>query len=254
MVPQRSYGVSALTGWGKSHLLIQCGHVNAVAGVPVLVFSAELDDRTVRTRWIAHATGRDSRKIVTPQTDLTRLRLQVEAIAELPIRIQTRGEPSIAYIEAHISDWKQRHREPGGLVLVDYAGLVSKDPGRQGDFADQDNTANALADLARRYDCAVLTAHQQNKRAYSTTEFGGGVSKGNVFGGGGQVHRLDGLVLIDRTGGGHNDTQVSVDLRVAKNRHGPERTVACTLDMTCGRFEEITGSRGASTFELGDFV
>lgn len=120
--------VGARSGVGKSSLMIQSVYGNAMQGKSCDIYSLEMDDLTVQQRlWAldSHLPFNAIRRKMLKDSERRALKEAAYRVAELPIRIYSDGDMSLAQIAATAR--LNARRNGMKLMAVDYAQRVNAD-------------------------------------------------------------------------------------------------------------------------------
>lgn len=232
IVPGRVYGVGGLRGHGKTWVAVQVADENLKAGVPVLMFSLEMQIYDVLERIVARQTKISSDNIRKKEHNET-----VEAtLAELrtaPLTLVDEAVPNTKFVEDVLRNWKANLDENGGLVVIDFLQRIKYERHLESDVAHQREVAYHVAHLAKSYNVAVVVLMQLNKAATHD-----GISQDNVEGAGAQVQSVDAMILLNPAKKANGST-VELTLQIEKHRHGvSNQSIQCVADFRCGRIGE----------------
>lgn len=126
MQPGEVTVIGARSKVGKSSLMIQAAWCNAKNGVPVSLFSLEMDELTVQQRLWALESGLSFNSIRRKLLNLSEQRVLREAayrVAETPIRIYADGDMTLSQIAATAR--LDARRNGMQMFAVDYAQIVN---------------------------------------------------------------------------------------------------------------------------------
>ncbi len=128
-----------------------------------VVFSAEMSAEELASRAMTTYTGLQGprrRHTSLDGADWGRITDFAQDIAGMPLVIDDRGAPSLAYIRSRC---RQEQRKGGvGLVVVDYLQIMGSDPGRRYDGRTDEvsRMIRGLKELARTMNCPVICLSQ----------------------------------------------------------------------------------------------
>lgn len=217
--PKRLMVVSGISQSGMTTMLLTIARNAAVnSGVPTLFVDLESDAHLTANRLTAGEAGVDHRRFGNGLNPLeasavTTARALLEAS---PIQILGPGPRSVDEVHAAIRAADARPR----LLLIDAARYLTStfvDP-----YEELERLARSLKLLAGSLDATVVASHPLPHTLESERDPG----RGQVDAGQGLVNHSDHFVILHRPRmqGGHS-MPGEVELRIAKNRHGPEGTV-----------------------------
>ena len=159
--PGRLYIIAARPGMGKTSLALTGTFAAATNGTPVLYLSYEMGASEVTTRLISMASG-------VPYWHLDRgiingtgpaIQRGAGAVSRLPVSIDTKAR-SLAKLTSAVYRWHAGR--PGGMVVVDYLGLMSL-PGKQRHDLEVGAVTAALKALAEDLRIPVIALSQLNR-------------------------------------------------------------------------------------------
>ncbi len=244
LTPGEITTVAGRTGVGKSvcatdfarHAALRQGHT-------VLYVSLEMD-RTMMLNRIYAAEARVTmetfkRKSFTEAqwADLARAR---ERVARAPLHISTPSACTVSTIRARVRSLERRGQAPA-LVVVDHIGRLRLASGERVDNRAQEVSRFSwgLKELARDHGVPVLSVCQINrdpeKRADPTPTAADLKDSGSVEEDSGNV------IIVHRPDRGRPEDPRAgeVDLVIAKNREGAEKTVVLTHQLHYQRFVDM---------------
>jgi len=167
---------------GKTKFAIQIIVMTSRRGTPVGFLSLEMSEKRVRRWLLSHVCEIDSRffrRPYQPEWNSARSKYFETArdrgreLVSLPILVNDIRRPTIDQIEAIISAWSRRDV---GLVVIDYFERMQL--GRE--WKDEGAVTSRLADIATKYNVALIYLDQLNKSAETSTETTLAHSRGSV--------------------------------------------------------------------------
>ena len=222
--PGMLYVIGARPGVGKTVLGIGALLDAGRRGQTGIMFSLEMPKSELYLRMLSSVGEVDGDKLThrrLADADHGKLAEAAAHIARLPLVVDDRSALSLAQMRAKIRT--AQRKEPVGLVVVDYLGLVKPPPDApKGDRRVQvDAIAQGLKNLARDLKVPVVALAQLNRAIEGRHDKAPSLS--DLRESGGIEAAADIVVLM------HRDTGIDLesdptDLRLsfAKNRHGPQ--------------------------------
>lgn len=251
--------IAGVRGVGKSQLVLFFLLSNALSDrpLPCLLFSLEMDARSIAKRVLANITRMNSRLIDSRHTNEDQRAQMREAAAEhvdTRFDIVDRAGLGVREIAARTRSWRLRHGITDALVAVDYVQLVRREQQRGENTADAlDRVAQALFELAKRERVAVVAAAQLN-RVGATAE--GPPDLSHVRGGEGIAMASDNVLAIttDPDDGTKDHERRRMLVFILKQRGGEAGVrVPVIADLARNQFNSVTspsrmfGQRGRNT-------
>lgn len=149
---------------GKSALMLNSVLADGKAGVPVLIFSREMNYQSLVERMISIETGISLTNIRSGVLDTDQLKLILDCMSVLknyPIYIDVDfTSTSPAYIEATISKYKRLHDIK--VVYVDYIQLLSER--NEDQTAELGRFSRMFKALTNKYDLSIIVISQLNRQ------------------------------------------------------------------------------------------
>ena len=154
----------APTGAGKSMHLVSVAKSAAVQGLKVVYFTLELKDKVIGKRFDSCLTGIPTKEIVENK-ELVREKIN-DLKGEIVIKEWPMKSKSTRAIDNYIEKMAANEGIPD-LVVIDYADLLKPvEANKDGRVSlDVSNIYEELKAIAQKYNCAVLTASQTNRKA-----------------------------------------------------------------------------------------
>jgi replicative DNA helicase len=227
--PGQLVTVGARPSVGKSVVLSNWAVRAALAGVPVLLYSLEMSEAECLNRILAAearvSLGRMRTGALT-EDDWSCLAAAQTRLADIPLRISDAGTLRPGDIRADLRR-ARRAGEPAGLVVIDYAQLMTsatrRDNNRQAEVSE---ITKDLKAAAKDHDTAVLIGAQLNRGPEMRA--GHRPLLADLRDSGSFEQDSDVVILLYRDQDDDAPATGEIDLIVAKNRAGERRTV--TLD------------------------
>ncbi len=207
-------------GKGKTHFAIHLVQQCARAGRSALLYSLEMSMHQVLDRLMGCFGNVDSRtfRCLKSETDWAAAMSAAAALSEAQVYVCDDSR-SVAQMHAEA----KRLQLSGvdlGLVVVDFAELITPPTGQRSEEQELKTNARLLGKVGRDLDCTVLLISQCNK-------------EGGERGSEGIGNRAD-LLLHWLC-----DTDSRGSLHAEKNRFGPGFTIECGIDKRTSRLWEL---------------
>jgi replicative DNA helicase len=139
--------LAARPAMGKTAFVLNLArNVAQIGKVPVLIFSLEMGKEQLVDRMLAMESGVDSWALRTgnlTDSDFEKLGLAMGALSEAKLLFD--DSPSITVNDLRTKARREAHKEPLGLIIVDYLQLMSG--GSR--FAKSDNRVQEITDISR---------------------------------------------------------------------------------------------------------
>jgi len=216
-----------LAAWpavGKSSLALNIAEANVLAGIPVGVFSLEMQADELMCRMMcshARVNLRDIRDGIMTERDFPRLTSAAGRLSKAPVYIDDSGDQTAGQIRAKARRMVQQHGVK--LFVVDYLQLVTAPEVRKNDNREQEvsHIASSFKAAAKELKVPFLTLSQLNDD--------GKLRESRAIG-----QHADGIWVLD------NDEKVEglVHLVVRKQRNGPTGKIPLTFRKEYTRFEQ----------------
>jgi replicative DNA helicase len=244
---------------GKSAFLFSSVLAGAKRGTNSLIFSKEMPTDAVTYRMLSDMVWNSQTPIPyvrAMQGELTeyeiqRLRAVGEELKPLPIHIDDQPGLTVSEICARTKRHMERLDSAGqrlDLVVVDHLGKVKASDRYAGNKVhEMGEKSNALAEMAKELDIAVVCAHQLNRgvegRENKRPTLADLRDSGNIEEDAEAVmlvyrhsyylerQREDGLAKEDDRKAQLAECQNDLELIIAKNRNGPCRTIDLFIDL-----------------------
>ena len=168
LMPDTLTVLAARPSVGKSTLGFQIARNVAERGGHVRFVSLEMSRPELGARDLAARTGVNGKAINThaiTRYQLDLLRQKVEALGDLPMRVDAPHGRS-ATIEAIAAAAKVQHREsPLSLFVVDYMQIIRHSDNKDRDYDRTTRAVRRLRELSRELNCPVIALSQLNRDA-----------------------------------------------------------------------------------------
>jgi replicative DNA helicase len=131
---------------GKTAFVLNLAHNVALGGFPVLIFSLEMGKEQLVDRLLSMESGVDAWALRTgnlSDADFEKIGQAMGALSEAPILID--DTPSITVSDMRTKARRESHKQPLGLIIVDYLQLMSG--GSR--FRSSDNRVQEISEISR---------------------------------------------------------------------------------------------------------
>jgi len=229
--------VTAPTGVGKSHFLINLGSYALTQGIDVLHYTFELSEAAIGLRYDSNLCNMDSNTVIDNKTEILE-KYKSMNLGRLIIKEFPTNTASIYTLRSHIERLDVKGFKPG-LIIIDYADIMRST--RQYDSLRHELKLiyEELRGLAAEKRVPIWTASQSNKEG-SQSDI---VDLSNMSEAYGKAQVADVVVGISRKS--HEKSTGFGRLFVAKNRAGRDGLVfPLKIDTARSKFE-IVGGEGS---------
>lgn len=235
MAPGELIVVAARPGCGKSALALQAARTVAEDGGRALFVSLEMTAPELARRLLAADGIQISRR---RQPDLVSAQA---AAGALPKSLELWAPTGARVGEIRAEARLRSAREPLGLLVVDYIGLVTPDDLRQPRHEQVSAITRRLKQLAQELGCAVLACCQLNREADGRQP-----TLAMLRESGSVEQDADAVVFVHHADGAHGSEPRNVEIIVAKRRNGPTGLVRVEFRPRETRFVPIPQPRHAA--------
>lgn len=138
--------LAARPSMGKTAFALNLAHNVAVAGHPVLVFSLEMSKEQLVDRLLAMESGVDAWALRTgnlTDSDFEKIGQAMGTLSEAKMYID--DTPGITVSDLRTKARREAHRQPLGLIIVDYLQLMSGGS----KFGGSDNRVQEISEISR---------------------------------------------------------------------------------------------------------
>lgn len=157
--------IGARPGMGKTALLMNLGHNAAKQGRPTAVFSLEMPDENVATRYLASRSGVSLQRLRAENNlDPGEQELLLGAVHqahEFPLYIDDTPSQTLPVLRSRIRDFAKRY--PRAVILVDYLQLIKPPEDYRGEGNWVSICSAALRDLQRELGIPIIALSQLNR-------------------------------------------------------------------------------------------
>lgn len=203
--------IIALSGAGKSHLLVHMGAQALMAGKTVVHYTLELSEQNIACRY-------DSCITKAPLNDLKPYKDKIyDEISKLPGRLIVKEYPtksaSVRTIENHLEKLRKKDIVPDAII-VDYGDLLKPVVSSGEKRDDLQSIYEELRAIAQRTETCLWTASQTNRKAWGADV----IEMDSISEAFNKVFVADVIISLSRTK--EDKTANMGRLHVAKNRMG----------------------------------
>lgn len=211
--------VAGYTSTGKTALSVSIATTNALVGVPVAIFTAEMLPVQIVVRQLCSTARANAKRLV--ESDCAALTSAAGKISNAPIHIEPANGMTAGQVLATARRLKQKHGIK--VVVVDYIQLLSG----TGDNREQQisSISKAMKAMALELDCAVF--------ALSQLTDDGKLRESRAIG-----HDADSVWKLENDGEWKPDIQ-PIKLRVDKCRDGETGEVGLIFNKQFTRFDSV---------------
>ena len=246
--PGEMFVIGARPSVGKTALLMNIAERACVdAGIPTLVFSAEMTTEAITKRMMfsraRFALGELSRGYEPNKGDLQRIQRATLEIANAKLFVDDSSGPTISYIRAKARRMKREHNI--GLIGIDYLGLI-KSLSKQSQFSREREISEISAGvkgMAKDLGIPVILLAQLNREVEKRTGKGSKTARprmSDLKDSGSIEADADIIGLLSREayqGEGEDEGNGVACLDLAKNRNGATGPIPLTFVADLMRFE-----------------
>lgn len=220
MHPGEMIVIAGFTSTGKTALAVNIATTNALAGVPVAIFTAEMLPVQIVVRQICATARANYKKLL--EKDMVGLTNACAKIAYAPIHIQAANGLTCGQVHAMARRMKQKYGIK--LIVVDYIQLLAG----TGDNREQQisSISKAMKAMALELDCGVLALSQLTDE--------GKLRESRAIG-----HDADSVWKLANDGQWQPEIQ-PIKLNVEKCRDGETGSVGLTFLKPFTRFESAS--------------
>lgn len=225
---------------GKTALAINMAeHASVQNGLPVAVFSLEMDAKRLTSRSLASLSGINSQRIWTGRIydqEWDRLTTGLGKLSNAPLFIDDDGTLTVNDIKARA---RRVHRECGGLklIVIDYLQLINTIGNGHNRAEDLSEISRELKRLAKELNVPVIALSQLNRSVESRPNKRPILSDIRESGAIEQDADLIIFVYRDEYYNPDSSDKGTAEIIVAKQRNGPVDTVRANFNANLTRFE-----------------
>ena len=258
--PKNVYMLAARPQLGKSALMLQIAEHNASAGVPVVVFSAEMSAEQLAQRSMARLSGLPIERLTSgamDDKDWSKTAAASAQYSSLPLYICDRSCSQVdklcAKARRYVGEKKAK------LICIDYAQLLYANPKQTNRVQDLSDVSRKLLELASDLDVPVLLLSQLSRDIEKRSERKPQLS--DLRDCGSLEQDAFAVIFIWRPDGPQEGVDnPTCQLLVAKNRQGRSGFVNCryngpsfTFGVAERRHEDpVTSHPGGDDVDWGD--
>ena len=237
----RVYVIAGRTSMGKSAFALQLLW-NLAKTDQWLMFSLEMTNKSIGMRAISNMAnlfgGKLKGRPKLEQHEFGAIGGGFASWKDKPILIDQTPGLSIAQIRARCKVQQVRHGKVGGII-VDHIGLVRASKNTRGPTEAMTETAHALQELAKEFDCPLIELVQINRGSEGQRD--NRPSMHQLKQSGAIEEDADVVMLLYRDEYYNADTQHPniTEVNIAKNRDGETKMIAFSHNLATGRYREI---------------
>lgn len=237
----RVYVIAGRTSMGKSAFALQLLWLLAKTD-PWLMFSLEMTNKSIGMRAISNMANLFGNKLRgRPKLEDHEMGAIGGGFAtwkDKPILVDQTPGLSIAQIRARCKVQQVRHGRVGGII-VDHIGLVRASKNTRGPTEAMTETAHALQELAKEFDCPLIELVQINRGSEGQKD--NRPSMHQLKQSGAIEEDADVVMLLYRDEYYNADTKHPhiTEVNIAKNRDGETKMIAFSHNLATGRYNEI---------------
>ena len=235
--------IAARTGMGKTGLSGGIALAAARAGQPVHFFSLEMPADQIAGRLVASEASIDAdrvRKGRVSDAEIDALAMAATRLGELPINFDDRPARRISSILASARRACRRHG--ARLIIVDYLQLIHADQRRDNRVQEVTEVSQGLKAIAKECGVPVLALAQLSreveKRPDKRPQLADLRESGAIEQDADQIIFIYRPAYYARQQNDHTVDAKLAELIIAKNRHGPPKTVEVDFDGRFMRFQD----------------
>lgn len=151
--------VAGRPSMGKTALALALTSNPAKLGYPVGIFSLEMSDRELATRYLSGESGYSNTMIRNARLDLTKLCADSHAVANQPIYID--DTPAITLFELRSKIKKLILKQGVKLVIIDYLQLMTAEAGSR--EQEVSKISRGLKAISKEFNIPVIALSQLNR-------------------------------------------------------------------------------------------
>jgi replicative DNA helicase len=243
--------LAARPAMGKTALAMNMAESAALSGLPVAVFSMEMQAHELGERLLSSASGVGLKSIRESWTiqdnDWPLLTTGIKRLGDAPLFIDDSAGLSVGSIRSRCMKLSTEIRDEfaGGLgmIVIDYLQLMGSDSDRGGNRNNEiEDMTRGLKKLAKEFDIPVLLLSQLNRELERRPNKR--PIQSDLRDSGGIEQDADLVLFLYRDEVYHSDSvdKGIAELIIGKQRNGPLGTVRLAFDGHCTRFREMGNS------------
>lgn len=218
------------TGGGKTVELLDFTTTAGELQHPVLLVSLEMDAEDLIIRMACSDTMHSLHDIRKGDVDWQPIVNKLAEYANYPLTIKDH-RMTLTQLEITARRWRAANGsqidEVGGLIVIDYFGIVRFDRRADSKLDAQGMMAADLKELARELNVAIWTGLQVRKKQQGTAR---PADIDEAKGSGDIVNEADKVIIISPQGEPDEHHKQQINLVVAKHRGGPTGKIPCMFD------------------------
>jgi replicative DNA helicase len=243
--------LAARPAMGKTALAMNMAESAALSGLPVAVFSMEMQAHELGERLLSSASGVGLKSIRESWTiqdnDWPLLTTGIKRLGDAPLFIDDSAGLSVGSIRSRCMKLSTEIRDEfaGGLgmIVIDYLQLMGSDSDRGGNRNNEiEDMTRGLKKLAKEFDIPVLLLSQLNRELERRPNKR--PIQSDLRDSGGIEQDAELVLFLYRDEVYHSDSvdKGIAELIIGKQRNGPLGTVRLAFDGHCTRFRELDNS------------
>lgn len=236
-----SYIIGARPSIGKTAVMLKLANEVSKAGYLPLMFSLEMPKEQLIRRLIA-MTGNINLLSARTPNELTDGKKQawtdaVEQLRNMPFEIFDKSAQTISYIRAQVRKAKRQNKKI--VVLIDYLTLINTTQDFQSEHARIGQISKDLKNIARDYDCPVVTLAQLSRKLEARQDKRPMMS--DLRESGSIEEDADVIMFLYRDDyyDENSEKENILEINIAKNRNGPTGNVEVYYQKETGRIADI---------------
>lgn len=244
--------LAARPSMGKTAMALNLAHNVAVAGHPVLVFSLEMSKEQLVDRLLAMESGVDAWALRTgnlTDNDFEKIGQAMGTLSEAKMYID--DTPGITVSDLRTKARREAHRQPLGLIIVDYLQLMSggsKFGGSDNRVQEISEISRGLKGIARELDVPLIALSQLSRsvenRSPQIPQLADLRESGSI------EQDADVVAFIYREDyyNPESERKNITDILIKKHRNGPTGGVELYFDREHQRFRSLDTKHASNPF------
>jgi replicative DNA helicase len=246
--------LAARPSMGKTALALNLAHNVAVQSQqPVLVFSLEMSKEQLVDRMLAMESGVDAWALRTgnlTDADFEKIGQAMGTLSEAPIFID--DTPSITVSELRTKARREAHKQPLGLIIVDYLQLMSggsKFGGEGNRVQEISEISRGLKSVARELNVPLLALSQLSRSVESRSPQIPQLADLRESGSIEQDADVVAFIYREEYYNPESDRRNITDIFIKKHRNGPTGNVELFFDREKQKFRSLDTRHNSQPFD-----
>lgn len=242
--------LAARPSMGKTALSLNLAHNVAVgAKEPVLIFSLEMSKEQLVDRLLSMESGVDAWALRTgnlTDNDFEKLSMAMGTLSETKMYFD--DTPSITVSDLRTKARREAHRQPLGLIIVDYLQLMSggsKFGGSENRVQEISEISRGLKGIARELNVPILALSQLSRSVETRKPQIPQLSDLRESGSIEQDADVVGFIYREEYYNPETDRKNITDIFIKKHRNGPTGAVELYFDREKQRFRSLDTKRAS---------